>query len=308
MAHIKTSNLPFAEALQALRNRAQKSTYAVARKCMGWNSESPYLLMEQGRRMPDQDTIVRLVKCLDGTFAEQCLLLGLAGYLPPLQVPTLDQIQRELQPIIEAIQGYPYPVYLLDRSFTYWVANPAAKMLVNRMNNVDALGERYASAFDLSFDSRLGISKGIQNIEALRQEQIRRFKGLNVLHQHEAFYLDFLDFMEERLLPEDFVTFDEVWRTTSIEQPYTAALQQLGYIRFAIAAEINVEFNFFADRVFFLGDFFELVRFNPVPTAENQQLALTIFGAFQDSKEECFKVWDVANAANILSRFAQRPI
>jgi len=304
MAHIKTANLPFAEALQSLRARSQKSTYAVARKGMGWNSESPYVLMEQGRRMPDQDTIVRLVKCLDGTFADQCLLLGLAGYLPPMQVPTLDQIQRELQPIIEAIQGYPYPVYLLDRSFTYWVANPAAKMLVNRMNDADSLGERFASAFDLSFDSRLGISKGIQNVEALRQEQIRRFKGLNVLHQHEVFYRDFRNFMQQRLLPEDFVIFDEVWRTTLIEQPYTAAVQQLGYIRFAVAEDMNVEFNFFADRVFFLGDFFELVRFNPVPTAENQQLALTLFGGFQDSKDDCFKVWEVADANKILSRYA----
>jgi hypothetical protein len=305
MAHIKTANLPFAEALQALRSRAERSTYAVARKCMGWNSESPYLLMEQGRRMPDQDTIVRLVKCLDGTFAEQCLLLGLAGYLPPMQVPTLDQIQRELQPIIETIQSYPYPVYLLDRSFTYWVANPAAKMLVNRMNNVDSLGQRTASAFDLSFDSRLGISTGIKNIEALRQEQIRRFKGLNVLHQHEAFYRNFPEFMQQRLLPEDFVIFDAVWRQTSIEQPYTAALQQLGYICFGVAEDINVEFNFFADRVFFLGDFFELVRFNPVPTTENQQLAQTLFGMFQDTQETCFKVWDVADAANILSRYTQ---
>lgn len=303
MAHVKTANLPFAEGLQALRNRAQKSTYAVARKCMGWNSESPYLLIEQGRRMPDQDTIIRLVKCLEGSYADQSLLLGLAGYLPPMQVPTLEDIQRELQPIIETIQGYPYPVYLLDRSFTYWVANPAAKMLVNRMNDADSLGERFASAFDLSFDSRLGISKGIQNIDALRQEQIRRFKGLNVLHQHEAFYRDFRSFMQERLLPEDFAVFDEVWQTTSIEQPFTAAMQQLGYIRFSVSAEINVEFNFFADRVFFLGDFFELVRFNPVPTVENQQLALTLFGGFQDTKEECFKVWDVSDATKILARF-----
>ena len=304
MAHIKTSNLPFAEAVRELRARAEKSTYAVARKCMGWNSESPYLLIEQGRRMPDQDTIVRLVKCLDGTFADQCLLLGLAGYLPSMQVPTLEQIQRELQPIIETIQDYPYPVYLLDRGFTYWVANPAASMLVNRMNNVNSLGERTASAFDLSFDSRLGISAGIKNIDALRQEQIRRFKGLNVLHQHEVFYRDFLKFMQERLLPEDYAIFEAVWRNTSIEQRYTAAMQELGYICFSVAEDVNIEFNFFADRVFFLGDFFELVRFNPVPTPANQQLAQVLFGGFQDSTESCFKVWEVANAANILSRYS----
>ncbi|MEP6988228.1 MAG: helix-turn-helix transcriptional regulator, partial [Chloroflexota bacterium] len=252
MAHVKTANLPFAEAIQTLRVRAEKSTYAVARKCMGWNSESPYLLIEQGRRMPDQDTIIRLVKCLDGTFADQCLLMGLAGYLPPMQVPTLAQIQKELQPIIETIQGYPYPVYLLDRSFTYWVANPAAKMLVNRMNNVDSLGEQHASAFDLSFDSRLGIANRIKNIEALRQEQVRRFKGLNVLHQHEGFYRFFLKHMQERLLAEDYQVFDTVWQSTSIEQRYTAAMQELGYIRFAVGEEVEIEFNFFADRVFFL--------------------------------------------------------
>jgi hypothetical protein len=306
MAHVKTANLPFAEAIQMLRGRAEKSTYAVARKCMGWNSESPYLLIEQGRRMPDQDTIIRLVKCLEGTFADQCLLMGLAGYLPPMQVPTLAQIQKELQPIIETIQGYPYPVYLLDRSFTYWVANPAAKMLVNRMNNVDSLGEQHASAFDLSFDTRLGIANRIQNIEALRQEQVRRFKGLNVLHQHEGFYRFFLEHMQERLLPEDYEVFDAVWKSTSIEQRYTAAMQELGYIRFAVAEAVEIEFNFFADRVFFLGDFFELVRFNPVPTPANQQLAQSLFGIFQDTDESCFKIWEVADAEVILSRYLKQ--
>ncbi|MEZ4672460.1 MAG: helix-turn-helix transcriptional regulator [Anaerolineae bacterium] len=299
---VKTDYLPFAEALRELRATRQKSIREVS-LCMGWSGDSPYVLTEQGRRMPDQETLLKLVECLGGTFSDQCLLLGLAGYLPPVQVPSLTQIKSQLAPLMDILRANPYPSYILDRGFTYWVANPAATMLVGSQQAVDDMGLNATSAFDLAFDMRLGIASKIANVESLRLEQVRRFKGLNIFCQHEAFYKAYPQFMQPRLTPEDYALFEQVWNSTSIEQRDAAPAQELGYICIEVPGMAKVEFNFFADRVFFLGDFFELVRFNPLPMPDNLSMAEMLFGHFRETDQDCFKIWDVTDAERLLARY-----
>lgn len=303
--NIKTDYQPFAEALRGLRAHNHKTIREVG-VCMEWKGDSPYLWMEQGRRLPDQETLLKLVDCLGGTFSDQCLLLGLAGYLPPVQVPSLSQIKTQLAPLMGILRANPYPSYILDRGFTYWVANPAATMMVGSQQVVDEMGVKATSAFDLAYDTRLGIAARIANIDSLRLEQVRRFKGLNIFCQHEAFYKAYPQFMQPRLTPQDYALFERVWETTSVEQRDAAPAQELGYISLDIPGMAKVEFNFFADRVFFLGDFFELVRFNPLPIPENLQMAEMLFGHFRDTGQDCFKIWDVTDADLLLARYRTR--
>ena len=304
--NIKTDYQPFAAALRHLRASNHKTIREVG-ECMAWKGDSPYMWMEQGRRLPDQETLLKLVECLGGRFSDQCLLLELAGYLPPVQVPSLFMIKSQLSPLMDILRATPYPRYILDRGFTYWVANPAATMLVGSQQAVDDLGINATSAFDLAFDTRLGIASKIANVEGLRLEQVRRFKGLNIFCQHEAFYKAYPQFMQSRLTPEDYSLFQQVWETTSIEQRDSDPAQELGYICIEIPGMAKVEFNFFADRVFFLGDFFELVRFNPLPMPENLHMAEMLFGHFRNTEQDCFKIWDVMDADHLLARYRSRP-
>lgn len=299
---IKEDFIPFATTLKHLREKSGKTPYALA-KSFPWENQTPLDLIEDGRRLPEPSTIIRLVECLEGSFADECLLLGLANYLPRTRVPNLTQIQRELTPLVEEIRTCPYPVYILDRGFTFWVANPAAMMFIPSLTQVHDLGRNMTTAFDLSFDSRLGIAARITNIEALRLEQVRRFKGLNIYSQHTSFYRSFPQYMSERLTTDDYLTFAQVWHATSIDQPGVSSIDALGYISLSVPGNGSLEFNYHADRLFFLGDLFEIVRFSPVPKPENQTLAETFFGHLKGTEQECFKIWQVTDASTILSRY-----
>ena len=299
---VKEDFKPFATTLKQLREKSGKSPYAIA-KLFPWENQTPLDLIEDARRLPAPATITRLVECLGGTFADECLLLGLANYLPRPRVPTFDQIEKELAPLVEEIRTRPFPVYILDRGFTFWAANPAAMMFIPNLDQLDELGRNTTTAFDLAFDSRLGFSSRITNIESLRLEQVRRFKGLNIYSQHTAFYRNFPQFMRDRLLPEDSCAFDMVWNSTTVDLPDGAAAQDLGYIRLDVPGIAPLEFNYHADRLYFLGDLFEVVRYNPVQQAENLQLAEAIFGHLRETQSDCFKIWEVTDASKLLARY-----
>ena len=300
---VKVDFIPFATTLKQLRQKSGKSPYAIA-KSFPWENQTPLDLIEDARRLPAPTTITRLVECLGGTFADECLLLGLANYLPRPRVPTFDQIEKELMPLVEEMRTCPYPIYILDRGFTFWVANPAAMMFIPNLDRIDDLGRNTTTAFDLAFDSQLGFASRITNIESLRSEQVRRFKGLNIYAQHTAFYRSFPQFMRERLLPEDFSAFEAVWNTTTVDQPNGSGVQDLGYIRLDVPGIAPLEFNYHADRLFFLGDLFEVVRYSPVQQTENLQLAEAIFGHLRDTKSDCFKIWEVTDASSLLARYS----
>lgn len=300
---VKEDFIPFAATLKHLREKSGKTPYAIAKR-FPWENQTPLDLIEDARRLPEPTTIVRLVECLGGTFADECLLLGLANYLPRTRIPELAQIERQLTPLADEIRTCPYPVYILDRGFTFWVANPAAMMFIPSSVQIDDLGKMLPMAFDLSFDSRLGLSSQIANIEALRLEQVTRFKGLNIYSQHTSFYRSLPDFMRQRLSPKDYATFAEVWQTASIDRPGSMSVDVLGYIRMEIPGVAPLEFNYHADRLFFLGDLFEIVRFSPLPEPTNQKLAEMFFGHLKDTEQECFKIWQVTDANSVLSRYA----
>ena len=152
---VKEDFIPFAITLKQLRQKSGKSPYAVA-KSFPWENQTPLDLIEDARRLPAPTTITRLVECLGGTFADECLLLGLANYLPRPRVPTFDQIKRELTPIAEEMRTCPYPIYILDRGFTFWVANPAAMMFIPNLDRIDDLGRNTTTAFDLAFELAFG--------------------------------------------------------------------------------------------------------------------------------------------------------
>jgi len=299
---VKEDFIPFAVTLKQLREKSGKSPYAVA-KSFPWENQTPLDLIEDARRLPEPSTITRLVECLGGTFMDECLLLGLANYLPRPRIPTFEQIKKELTPLVEEIRTCPYPIYILDRGFTFWVANPAAMMFIPNLERVDDLGRRTATAFDLAFDSRLGIASTITNIDALRSEQVRRFKGLNIYAQHTAFYRNFPQFMRARLIPEDYSAFESIWNTARIDQPNGGAVQDLGYIRLEVPGIAPLEFNYHADRLFFLGDLFEVVRYTPIHNAGNLQLTNAIRGHLRETKLDCFKIWEVTDATSILGRY-----
>ena len=109
--------------------------------------------------------------------------------------------------------------------------------------------------------------------------------------------------MRTRLLSEDFSAFEAVWNSTTIDQPNGTAVQDLGYIRLDVPGIAPLEFNYHADRLFFLGDLFEVVRYSPVQEAENLRLAEAIFGHLRETAADCFKIWEVMDARKILGRY-----
>lgn len=280
--------------LRRFRTRSGISQFDLA-VCMAWKGTNPIIQIEKNRRIPRPDTIDRLGKCLGLSYLDIHYLNGLAGYHLPTRLPPPEFVTDTLDHIAAAIEDYAYPAYVIDYQFRIWLTNPATALFT--LGDVDALRELVARplhAFDITFDSRLGMRQRISGLEQFEQEQIFRFKASNAFRQHEPFFLAYPDSMDD-LNADDYQSFRRVWQ--SIDMNMVTAIRpievQTFYSRLRQGdlttrlPDGDVAFYLRVDSILHLGDLLQIVTFVPVDEA----VAALVCPRYVPADAATFKVW-----------------
>jgi transcriptional regulator with XRE-family HTH domain len=290
----------FGRELVRLRTRRGISQFDLA-VCMDWKGTNPVVQLEKDRRIPKSDTIARLGECLGLNYLEVHYLNGLAGHTIPTRLPSKGQIVETLDYLAGMLAEFPYPAYVLDYQFRFWVANRATAMFT--LGDLDRLRTLIAGplhVFDILFDARLGFRQQIAELGLTERDQVFRFKASNSFRQHEAFFLAFPDCMSH-LPPEDYRTFAALWQAVDLND--VSSLRPLRIAEFYARIEQGdlhlaypegvVAFHFSVESVLHLGDLFTVVTLLPVARPENKALAETISGKYVPARGGPLKLWEL---------------
>lgn len=199
--------------LRLFRERMGISQFRLA-VLMNWEGTAPIVEIEKGRRLPRPETLNALGEALQLSPADVAYLHGLAGYREITVMPPLEQIERVLQAIVPSIAQRLYPAYVMDYQFRFWIINGAAAALQPRL--ADVAIRQGVDGVTMTFDSRLPFYQGPPEGETQEREAILRFKAYNIYRRHEPFYLTYLDRMKERLLPQDYLRFEQRWNAVDV--------------------------------------------------------------------------------------------
>ncbi len=290
----------FGRELVRLRTRRGISQFDLA-VCMEWKGTNPVVQLEKDRRIPKSDTIARLGQCLGLNPLEVHYLNGLAGHAIPTQLPPRGQVIEVLDYLAGALADFPYPAYVLDYQFRFWVANRATAMYT--LGDLDRLRRLMAGplhVFDILFDSRLGFRQQIAELGLTERDQVFRFKASNSFRQHEAFFLAYPERMSG-LLPEDYRTFAALWQAVDLNDVSTLRPLRIAefYARLEqgdlhlIYPEGTAAFHFAVDSVLHLGDLFTVVTLLPVARPDNQAVAELIRARYVPAHGAPLKLWEL---------------
>ncbi|MFN8379527.1 MAG: hypothetical protein U0452_12745, partial [Anaerolineae bacterium] len=122
--------------------------------------------------------------------------------------------QRVLQAIEPGLAQRIYPAYVMDYQFRFWLINGAAAAFQPLLPDIAI--QQGVDGVTMTFNSRLPLYQGPPGGEAQEREAIFRFKAYNIYRRHEPFYLSYLDQMKERLLPQDFLRFEQRWNEVNV--------------------------------------------------------------------------------------------
>jgi hypothetical protein len=220
-------------------------------------------------------------------------LHGLAGKIPPMRLPSLQQVVQELEQIIPAFENFPYPAYVLDiLRFRFWIINGATNHLLEVIGKTPAELAN-CSVFHFAFSERYGAAPLLgDQLEQTQREQIRRFKALNSFRRHEPFYMSYPECLKEGLSDDEYAAFEKLWGSVTSDSmtadnyaeasliPMSFKVDQVGAINFHLTSEY----------VILLNNFFSISRFNP-RSPEDKAKADAIFGS--GVSRECVKVWEL---------------
>lgn len=290
------------EELRRFRARSGISQFDLA-VCMEWKGTNPLIQIEKNRRLPRPDTIERLGNCIGLNYLEIHYLNGLAGYHLPTRLPPAAYIIDTLTQVGEAIRDYPYPAYVVDYQFRFWLTNAATALFT--LGDAARLRDLMAKPlhiFDITFDSHLGMRQHIMELSAFESGQIFRFKMSNAFRQHEDFFRDFPESMSH-LDEADYLNFQKMWQAVDVNRVSAAHPMHVQefYSRLK-QGDITLHFEegrsayyLRVEPILHLGDLFQLVTFVPVDEA----LAIRLNQSYLSSDTTLFKVWELADTQTL---------
>ncbi|MBI2848200.1 MAG: helix-turn-helix domain-containing protein, partial [Chloroflexi bacterium] len=174
---------------------------------IGWHAHPSRLSRyEQGRVVPDRNTLEKLSSALGLRSDDRGRLLMEAGY-----VPTDEEVSaalQQLQPFMDAWKG---PAYLTDFSWRFLGWNgPAAKIFGFPPDELERLPREKPRLLEFAFDSRWAVGRHIPEeiLVPFGRGQIARFKAQQRDRTRQRWYRQLL----KRLMP--IPLFRELWRTT----------------------------------------------------------------------------------------------
>jgi transcriptional regulator with XRE-family HTH domain len=230
---------------------------------LGWSNAAHVSEIEKGGRLPQLETIQRWVRVCAGREPELYYLLGLAGYLPPTQLPPKDLCIRVLEDIdLKTLQTYPYPAYVIDFKTTLWMVNSVFALFMDEQTTLQRLFCFPINVFHLTFDPRLPIRHKLLHPETMYRTQTFSFKMLNMMRQHEPFYKRFVEDTAKGLLSEQAAELKRVWNETPLSTSYGFTLTREA-MDFLITPDITVTLNGYIEMIFNMRDLFVIGRFEP---------------------------------------------
>ncbi|MCS7072816.1 MAG: hypothetical protein NZM00_15025, partial [Anaerolinea sp.] len=161
-------------------------------------------------------TIEQLAQALNLSYLDKFYMYGLAGKIPPLPLPSFEEVTRILDPLVPGIEAWPYPAYILDKlHFRFWAVNASAIAAIGGRARVNELVN--CTVFQLLFCPRYRITDLFGNdLETVQRAQIRYYKTLNVWVRHEAYYMEYPERLRDRdgLTEEEYAVFERLWNET----------------------------------------------------------------------------------------------
>lgn len=284
------------ETIRRFREQRGLSRNHVVYDLLDLNGASPMIAIELGRRLPQPRTIRKLAQVLQLTPAEVAELEGLAGYRQETEMPATAQITAVLDQLELELARHPYPAYVIDYQFRYWMVNAATSAIVGGAIALEQIAHQAPTVFDIIFDSRHRIREQLHNINQLEIEQIYRFKLYNQFRRFEGFYRTYVERIRQRnWSPEDFLRFRLLWERTDVLGNIAQQFEV-----YSVTPRVTVNYGSTSVRFhLFTGDlpWFErllyVVMYHPDSDTDAEQ-ARTII---KDIPRKCFRLWEIAPEA-----------
>lgn len=256
---------------------------------MNWEGTAPIVEIEKGRRLPRPETLNALGEALQLSPADIAYLHGLAGYREVTVMPSLEQIKRVLQAIEPSVAQRIYPAYVMDYQFRFWIINGAAAALQPQL--LDAAIRQGVDGIIMTFDSRLPFYQGPPNGEVQEREAIFRFKAYNIYRRHEPFYLTYPERMKERLLPQDFLRFEQCWNDVDVRMQDMFPLSPVFVRDVGVTALV---FEVHIVEILHLNHLFFAAYYEPRDDSTGNRKRCEAYFTERNSAAKCvMKAWDV---------------
>ena len=257
---------------------------------------------ESGARKLQPATIRRLAEALELSYPEELYWLGLAGHMPKTRMPSKNQIVDSLEAYYADLAKLPFPAQIIDHHFTYWCVNPATIDFLGSRDMLVSIMRNKLTALDVIFNSQIGFFERVSlpGQRLSRQKQLaRRIVGRSLHRRHEHFYREYPNWLQQRMSPEDFRQFMDVWNETNSvqhnERPNLEDDIMLRYFTFQYPDGQERKLQMRTDHLRHFGDIFEITLFYPYEPEPK--------GSFAPVAQEGVKLWDVMDVGTLLKTY-----
>jgi hypothetical protein len=281
------------DTIRAFRAQAQPKKISQFRlaSLMNWEGTAPVIEIEKGRRHPRPETLNALGEALQLSPADIAYLHGLAGYRATTVMPPIEQIKRVLQAIEPEIAQRPYPVYVMDYQFRFWMLNSAtAGPQAGSLDFLTNIIKQGIDGLTMGFDSRLSDHEPLDTDEVVERDTIFRFKAYNLYRRHEPFYLAYPACMKGRLLPQDYARFVQRWNEVDVrmQDVYRIAPQMVERV-----GSVTLTFDVHMVEIMHLDRLLFVAYYEPnVDGAGNRERCEALYAKYAEGNKGCIRAWD----------------
>jgi len=256
LKHLRESKI-----IKHKKRHKQMSQFDLASR-FNWDSSSPVSAIENDSRVPKPETIEKWIEETSQDQTDLVYAYGLAGYLPQTKIPNLSFVKFILDRVSQEIANEVYPAYVLDCYGTFWVMNSLNLALTAGIPLADFMQIR-TNVLDLSFNPRFQpLRDKIDNLNLFQAEQLRRYKGVQLLRQHEPFYTNLPASMKDRF-STNFPEFERVWHQTEGLKLSDKTLASGFQWSLLLDNNTKLYFRTSATLIFHLSSSFHIVRHEP---------------------------------------------
>jgi transcriptional regulator with XRE-family HTH domain len=182
----------------------------LARK-LGYSGHEIVSRWENDHQKPPIEVLFQIAKATGATNADIRELI-LLGYNTPTRFPPYETTLRQLEQIAYEVAKMPFPAYVIDYRGRYWIVNEAvAEMTGVPLDSIQRLIEMPIDYLTVVFSSRLPFKHMVQNYEIVAEQQVARFKQVNLYRRNEDFYRNYLARAAQVLPPEDHAYLAKLW-------------------------------------------------------------------------------------------------
>jgi transcriptional regulator with XRE-family HTH domain len=196
--------------IRKLRKTKGLSQVELAEK-LGYSGHEIISRWENDHQKPPVETLIQLAKATDATDADVRQLI-LLSYNTPTRFPPCETTLRQLKQIAHEVAQMPFPAYVIDYRGRYWIVNEAiARMTGVSLDLISHLLRMPIDYLMVVFNSQFPFKHMVQNYEIVAEQQVARFKQVNLYRRNEDFYRNYLERAAQVLPPDDHAYLAKLW-------------------------------------------------------------------------------------------------